>query len=396
MSISALFKLITLTASLLALLLGELALSADIVLREKVTPVKSVVSLGDIADIQATSIAERQRLALTPLWVAPPFGEQRFVTAQQVFDILVNRGYNPAEINMYGAPRVAIGWQTPAVVGGTDAKSSPTTTRNLPATNSMGFRVPVASSLPAPAEVPKRDPIFLSAVEREQLADQVREAVITYIEDHTGQLGLIDVDFALPQRHCDLLSLQTTEVTVSGGQSPWTGRQALTLDFESEKGPLKLALPVQVYDTTPVLVAKRAVARGQMLTAANVAIERPSRETRVPSGRALVYSLDEALGKEAGRAIRPGDVVTAEDCLAPQMVKRNAVVTIVSAGGGIVVRRQAKALTDARYGEVTEVQLLDSRERLVGRVVGQGELATLGSPLRQRTATGTRQTPIYR
>lgn len=157
-----------------------------------------------------------------------------------------------------------------------------------------------------------------------------------------------------------------------------------------------MTLSATVYDTTPVLVAKRAIARGQMLTAADVAITNPPRDARVPAGRVRIYSLDEVLGKEAGRAIRAGEVVTAEACLAPQMIERGAIVSIVSAGGGIVVRRQAKAISDARYGEVTEVELLDSRERLVARVVGQGELATLGSSLRPRTASGLRQTPTYR
>lgn len=396
MSITTLSNLLTLVASLFALLFGQMALSADIVLRQKVTPVKSVVSLGDIADIQDTSVAERQRLALTPLWIAPPVGDQRFVTRQQVFDILVNRGYQPSSLRMYGASKVAIGWENPTDVEQPAVKEAIAPQPKRPATNSIGFRVPATDELLTPAKVSRRNPVFLSDLQREQLSEQVREAALNSLEEQSGQTDIFDVEFTLSRRYEDLLSLQTSEVTVRGAKAPWTGRQTLTVEFESEKGPVELTLSATVYDTTPVLVAKRAIARGQMLTAADVAITNPPRDARVPAGRVRIYSLDEVLGKEAGRAIRAGEVVTAEACLAPQMIERGAIVSIVSAGGGIVVRRQAKAISDARYGEVTEVELLDSRERLVARVVGQGELATLGSSLRPRTASGLRQTPTYR
>ncbi len=376
--------------------MGQLAFSADIVLRDKIAPVKSVVSLGDIADIQATSLAERQRLALTPLWVSPPLGEQRFVTSQQVIDILVHHGFDPARLNVYGAPRVAIGWKRPAEAEQPAKEDTPSGDQNLPATNSMGFRVPRAASLFKPDEAHKRDPVFLSTVQREQLADQVREAVMMYIEDQTGKVGLIEVELSLQQRQGDLLSLQKSDVSVAGGQAPWTGRQRFDIEFDSEKGPLKLSLYAIVYDTTPVLVAKRPIARGQLITAADVAIGKPPRNARVAAGRVPVYSLEESLGKEAGRAVREGQIVTTEMCLEPQMIERGALVSVVSAGSGIVIRRQATATRDARYGDVTEVQLLDSRERLVARVVGHGELATLGSSLRPRTASGARQTPKYR
>lgn len=396
MSIPTLSKLASLVAALLALLFGQVALSADIVLRNKIVPVKSVVSLGDIADIQATSVAERQRLALTPLWVAPPVGEQRFVTSQQVLDILVNRGFAPSELNLYGAPRVAIGWQKPDDVEAAPNESVGDGGAPMPATNSMGFRVPPKTSFAVPQEQLKRNPVFLSNLQQKHLADQVREAVVAYVENRTSKNGLIEVDVQLPRRHGELLSLQTGELTIDGGRTPWTGRQQLTLKFDSEKGPLELAITATIYDTTPVLVAKRPIARNQLLTAADVAIEKPPRNARVPAGRVRVTSLDDALGKEASRAIREGEVVTADLCLAPRMIDRNAIVSIVSAGGGIVVRRYGKALSDARYGDVAEVQLLDSRQRLMGRVVGQGELATLGTSLPPRTASGLRQTPIYR
>ncbi|WP_425400520.1 flagellar basal body P-ring formation chaperone FlgA [Aeoliella sp.] len=389
-------KLIALATFIAMMVDGSRALAADIVLREKVTPVKSVISLGDIADIRGASEAQQQRLALVPLWVAPPVGEKRFVTTEQVREVLKSRGYAATALNVYGAPRVAIGWDDKprseqAEVDQPTAEPSPI------ASNSMGFRVPsTVGPLDAVPTATRRDPLFLSAEQQDQFTDQVRDAVVRYLEDQTGKIGLVDVEFKLPRRHGELLAKQQGEVVASGGRSPWFGRQLLELSFDSEKGTLKLPLNVTVYDQTPVLVAKRPLARGQLITAADVAIETPPHDARVSSNHTMIYSLEEALGHEAARAIREGDVVTDEMCLPPLMISRNEIVEVVSASGGISIRRQVKALSDARQGEVTEVQLLDSRERLVARVVGPGQLATLGSTLatpqsgKQRSATSFR------
>jgi hypothetical protein len=51
-----------------------------------------------------------------------------------------------------------------------------------------------------------------------------------------------------------------------------------------------------------------------------------------------------------------------------------------------VIRRQCKSTGDARLGDVVEVELLDSKQRLVARVMGPGKLATLGSSLSNSTS----------
>lgn len=348
--------------------------AADITLRRKIVPVKPIVTLGDIADIRATTTAERSQLALTQLWSAPPVGELLYVTAEQVQQVLISRGYSRSQLNFYGASQVAIGWEKT-----NDQQPTAARQNNITSFRQLATAAPSDRTL---ADISDREaPIFLSAVQRDQLADQLREATVAYLETQTGKVGRIEVDFNLPARHADLLSQQTSELFVSGGKAPWTGRQRLNLDFDSEQGPIEMPFSVRIYDTTPVLIAQRPVAAGQMLTAADVAIQSPSRETRMPIGKALVYDLEEALGKEASRGLRAGEVVSADLCLPPMMVQRGEVVTIVSSGGGIVIRRRGAAVADARQGQTAEVELLDTKQRIVGRVVGPAEIAVYGGAL---------------
>jgi len=368
---------------LLAIFGSSDLLAIDIVLRQKIVPTKSVVVLGDIADIHADGERETRRLALTPLWPVPADGEQRFVTAREVRDQLVQHGYESADLHFYGASQVAIGWK---------ADRSTTHAGNRGLTRAMRQPRAGGSTLPTPSGTGFRSGSttsgsgtllnrlqktrhFLTAVQRDSLKDQVHEALIAYLEAATGKPGTIDAEFQLPTRHGNLLALQTTELTISGGRGPWLGRQALMVEFQSEAGPQKLPLRANVWDTTPVVMARRAISRGQLLTAADLVVRSPRHDTQRLLGRVQLYSLEEALGKEASRSIQAGENVTADACLAPMMIDRSQIVTVLSAGGGIVVRRQAKALAKARQGEMAEVELIGTKERLAARVVGPGRLA---------------------
>ncbi|QDU57446.1 flagellar basal body P-ring formation chaperone FlgA [Aeoliella mucimassa] len=387
------------TGTLLTLLL--LALSAntasgvDIMLREKVTPVKSVIVLGDIADVQNGSYAQLQRLKLTPLWVAPPVGEVRHVTPRQVFDALVSRGYQTGDLNVAGAPRVMIGWQEKAVEPVKETQSLPTT--SAPPRRSIGYTAGPVTGSYTPPKTQARQQVGLTAVEQEQLNQEAKQAVVEYLEAQTGLYGLVEVDLELPKRYAELIAQRSGKLVISGGREPWIGRQTISLEFTTDRGPLKLSLPVASYDMTPVLVAIRPIDRGQLITAADVAVQTPVHKARISAGQTKIYRIEEALGKEASRSFRADDLVTMESCLQPTMVERNALVEVIASGGGITVRRQAKALGAARLGDVIEVELLDgSREKLVGRVVGANKLATIGTPLSSPSPVPGQATAGYR
>jgi flagella basal body P-ring formation protein FlgA len=216
--------------------------------------------------------------------------------------------------------------------------------------------------------------------------------VLLYLEQMSGNIGHLDVELRLSNQQIDLLSRQTGIAVLSGGRAPWTGRQLLTAEFVGPTGSQSFSFPVDVLDTTPVVVAKRGLARGQTITASDVELQVPTREMRMAPSRAVLRQIEEAVGLESGRAIRPGEVLSADLCLAPLMIERNQIVTVTIAGGGFELSRQAKAIAPARLGEFTEVQLLNSKERLAARVVGPGKLAIADTaPSAPAQATPPRQ-----
>jgi flagella basal body P-ring formation protein FlgA len=96
-------------ALLITLLATTSSWGADLVLRERATQHGAIIRLGDIADIGASSTAELNALANTPLLPAPARGTQQFLTTIQVRDLLRNRGVQLDAITIKGASVVEIG-----------------------------------------------------------------------------------------------------------------------------------------------------------------------------------------------------------------------------------------------------------------------------------------------
>ena len=374
--------------------LSSHAIAVEIVLKQKIAPVKSTVTLGDIADIRAANGEDAHELALTTLWPAPPIGEQRFVSDRQVRDALVSHGFDDSELIFSGASRVAIGHVSTQAQGATDPRGltrSPVVRpvvddADVPSQARTGFRVPRDWDTPRPNTTLNS---VAASVSRIDLERQMRAEAIAYLEMVTGTQGVLEIEFKLPARSLELQAVVSGEFIIVGGRAPWTGRQKLLIEYSSDLGTQQVPLYVDVFDTTPVLIATRPIARGQLLTAADVAVQTPPRSTRLASGRVPFYTLDGALGQEASRVIRAGEIVTADVCLPPMMIERGEIVTVLSAGGGISIRRNAKALSNARQGDVAEVELLNSRERLAARVVAPGELAMLGGGVVERRGPRT-------
>ncbi len=199
---------------LIALLVGAAGAvqGADIVLKQKIVPTKSVVSLGDIADIQADDGGTARRLALTPLWPSPPEGEQRFVTAREVRDQLVRHGFDNADLHFFGTSRVTIGLAAPKASlqnnrGGLTRSILHQANEKQPVSRSTrsvgsgtGFRPRRAIVAPTMTRRASLPVAALTEAQRDGLHDQVREAVTGYLKKNTGKTGSLGVEFKLQTR----------------------------------------------------------------------------------------------------------------------------------------------------------------------------------------------------
>jgi len=95
-------------AFVVATAIGVYAGGAEICLRTECTSTHTVVRLGDVADVLASQPDQARSLAEVELFPLPPPGEQRFVRAREIQDMLWLRGVNIVEHQLSGASQTVV------------------------------------------------------------------------------------------------------------------------------------------------------------------------------------------------------------------------------------------------------------------------------------------------
>lgn len=216
------------------------------------------------------------------------------------------------------------------------------------------------NAVAAPAIQPLAD---ISAAVRTLLLEQ-REA------DSHFRIGRLDPRLRLPR--CDAaLAARFTRERASG-----TAR-SVEVRCEGAK-PWNLYVPVTITRYDSVIVATRPLARGTLITAADVSVER--REVGAASGSYLSDTA-RAVGMRVARRLQAGQVLTAAAVERPRVVRRGDQVTLSSQTRGIEVRVRGEALEDGARGETINVLNLRSERVIQGTVMQAGEVRVNGSRL---------------
>jgi flagellar basal body P-ring formation protein FlgA len=134
--------------------------------------------------------------------------------------------------------------------------------------------------------------------------------------------------------------------------------------------PWRLFVPVRVIEQVSVVVARRGLAAGDVLTAADL-------DARTQASTSLPYDfisdLEQAIGLTVRRAVPAGTVLAPATLVHPELVERGALVTLVSGSGTIRVKSEGVALEGGRVKE--RVRVRSQSGRIVeGVVEASGEV----------------------
>jgi len=119
----------------------------------------------------------------------------------------------------------------------------------------------------------------------------------------------------------------------------------------------------------PVVVLKRPLPRGAVLSAADLALERRPL-TRLPQD--ALFDLKEAVGKELRVGLPAGRILRQTQVKVPPLIKRNQIVKIVARSAHLTVVAQGQARQDGCLGEIIRVRNLSSKREIYARVAGPG------------------------
>lgn len=353
-------------ATLAVLLVVVPASAARITIRSQATPQGTVVRLGDVADIGADDSRRAEALAAMPLMPAPAPGTRRYLRMREVQDLLAAHGEDLRTLRFNG--------QTVVEVHAPDLSAAP-----------------VAAEPPQPEPPAEPQPKPLTASEISKIHEQVRGSIVRHVQAASRENNPWQVTFQLPEQHLQLLRGVARQPLCEGGTPPWTGKQTFMIYCATAQGNVRLPIEAEVSLPKQFAVAARPIARGSIVTAADVELRYLEEEPAASTRRAPIDDLDQLIGKEASRSIQADNVIYSDEVQAPLLVRRGELITVVARGGGIRVRTQARSRENGALGDLVQLESLQTRERYDAQVIGPKEATVFaGTPMQSSPAVARR------
>lgn len=303
--------------------------AAELRLKPTAEVTGSLVLLGDLAEVLSSDAAAAATLATIELFPAPATGTSRYVRLRELQDLLHFRGVNLVDHRFSGASLVE-----------------------------------VRSGGALPAERPTAP---LGMAQQRLASQRAAKAILDHLRTVAGATDTWLVRVQLDEQQAKRIVVHDARLSASGGTPPWTAAQRFHLEWDAGNESGTFIVDVEVEAPRQVVVATRALARGALVNADDVRLEAAAGDS-VDTGPCT--SLDEVLGKEAIRAIRAGQWLTADDVRAPIVVRRGDVITVYVRSPGVQVRTTARAKQDGALGDLISVESLLDRRSYYAQVSG--------------------------
>jgi flagella basal body P-ring formation protein FlgA len=225
-------------------------------------------------------------------------------------------------------------------------------------------------------------------------ANGVREVFVTRAsrEITTSQMAGMITARAATEFGCDVEAVETTldasvttvhlDAELTGAlevsrfaADPKTGRFDATLSVAGTSRAAPIRVTGTAVETVEVATLSRALARGDIVSAADV---RSDRRPKAQAQDALRPT--EVAGLAAKRALREDQPLRPGDLMRPQHVERGAFITLIYATSGVSLSLKAKALGAGAAGDLVAVQNIQSKRVVNGVVTGPSEVTVTAAP----------------
>jgi flagellar basal body P-ring formation protein FlgA len=187
-----------------------------------------------------------------------------------------------------------------------------------------------------------------------------------------GKAENLKVMFERDVRPINLDASVTADLSlVRMSYEPGTRRFDVTFELASG-GRAQWRYTGSAVETIEVAVMQRALAKGDIVRPADIALERrPKNEF---SGEPAANPA-EAAGMAARRTVRAGAPLRAADLARPELIQKNDTVMLHYQVPGIVITMRGKALDSGAEGDVVGVLNVSSKRTIQGIVTGPGRVS---------------------
>ena len=181
-------------------------------------------------------------------------------------------------------------------------------------------------------------------------------------------------------------SSATSDLSLIGAAlDPRSGRFDISFEVPGNRAMRRLPLRLTgtVVETVATAVLAQALARGEVVKAADVTIERrPKAEV---TGEPIA-TVDDAVGLAVRQQMRAGQVLARGQLMKPELVHRDDSITLVYEVPGILLTTRGKALEAGAMGDTIGVTNLETKRTVQGTVTGPSRVTIMSTTVRA-TAT---------
>lgn len=217
--------------------------------------------------------------------------------------------------------------------------------------------------------------ISITRLARELTSKDVEQQIARLLEHRNGLGDAADLTVTFDRE------LRTLQLDASGGElkpayvryDARSNRFDVLFEIADANGgsPIRLRFTGTAVETAEATVLTRAVDRGEILKAADVVVER---RPKSEAGNDI-FRRDVAIGMQARKPMRAGQVVRSTDLSRPDMVQRDQMITLIYQTDGLFLTMRAKALEAGGEGDTVSVMNLQSKRTVQGVVTGPGQVS---------------------
>ncbi|HLH91408.1 MAG TPA: flagellar basal body P-ring formation chaperone FlgA [Xanthobacteraceae bacterium] len=179
----------------------------------------------------------------------------------------------------------------------------------------------------------------------------------------------------------------TTDLSLVGASlDPRSGRFDVSFEVPGNRAMRRVPLRLTgtIVETVATAVLAQALARGDVVKAADLTIERrPKAEV---TGEPIT-TVEDAVGLAVRQQMRAGQVLVRGQLMKPELVHRDDNVTLVYEVPGILLTTRGKALEAGAMGDTITVTNIETKRTVQGTVSGPSRVTIVSTTVRAGAAT---------
>lgn len=338
--------------------------AASVRLLRDVTVEDTLIRLGDIAEIEAADEKLKFALSEIELQPAPVPGQVARITYQDIISRLRAHQVDLSQVEVRGRSTITVKRVT-------DRLSTAT-----PRIIATSFNQPVSETKATPRTLEDHPEFKLSTAQLRHAENRVLQAIRDHLAEHAPDWGTPKLFVQLPPRKALLvLDAAADGLTLIASKEIRDDRYELTFEVQNEEHATEsLTVLANITRRPRVWSAKYPIAAGQQIGVSDLQLKEVD---DIANG---VTEQERLIGKEARRAMRPGDILKEDQLQEPALIKRGDVVSVVSESNGCRAVMNYRAKTDGKLGQMIAVETGDRRQTLMVRVTGSRTASTDEAP----------------